>query len=440
MKISELLFMNPLERNLRRKSILSLIISETSFSIAQVRLRGRHFEIRKLHEQLLPERGKPPFTEEILPSITMIVSEGGIREREIVITIPPEWTLQREITLPSAAAENLPDVISYEMDHFTPFSSEQVLFDFQRLPDNETSSENGKCFLNIYIINRTIISPLIDGLEREGFSVPAVTTTDGAISSLLYGLTGRPDIPFIMGGRITRTIEGMPLQSEEPPSGLTTSVDSGELLAFKEGPTGKPSAITEIIRKACGREIKEEEVLLSAGALSFLMNLRMVNFISPGEKPSSSPPLGLTILLVIVIIGLLFMFLPLPLLKGEKVNNSLQGEINSLKSAVMEVESMKKESEKIRKELKVITNFKKKNPQMLLILRELTGIIPEDTWITRLVIKGEKVTIEGFSDSATPLISLLESSDILKNVSFSSTTVKDRRMNKERFRIKAELE
>ncbi len=440
MKIYEFLFMNPIERNFRRKSVLSLTISGKSFSIAQVKLRGRDFEVRKLHEQPLSGKGRPPFIEEILPAVTMIVSDRGILDREIVITIPPEWTLHREIDLPAAAAENLPDVISYEMDHFTPFTSEQVLFDFHNLSENKPSGENGKCHLNIYVVSRSLISPLIEGLKREGFSVPAITTTDGAIAALLHGLTGELDISFIMEGRVNRTIKGMPLMSEDPPPGLSAGIDSTEVLVFRNGNKGEPSPLTDVMRDVSRQKIKKEDVHAGAGAIPFLLDLRMLNFLSPGERSAPRPPLGLTIILAVVVIGLLFMFLPLPLLKGEKINRALQGQIDSLKPAVMKVESMKKELQNIRQELRIIAEFKTKNPQMLLMLRELTEIIPENTWITRLEIKGEKVTIEGFSDSATPLISLLESSDILKNVSFSSTTVKDRRMNKERFRIKGELE
>ena len=73
------------------------------------------------------------------------------------------------------------------------------------------------------------------------------------------------------------------------------------------------------------------------------------------------------------------------------------------------------------------------------IINELTRIIPDDTWINRLNIKGQEVEIQGQSASAAALIPLIESSDLLRNPRFRSPVTKIPRLNTERFHLSAEV-
>jgi len=69
---------------------------------------------------------------------------------------------------------------------------------------------------------------------------------------------------------------------------------------------------------------------------------------------------------------------------------------------------------------------------------ELTRILPDDTWITRLDIKGSELEIQGQSSSAAALIPLIESSSILQNPRFRSPVTQIPRSDAERFQLSAE--
>ncbi|HDK38106.1 MAG TPA: hypothetical protein ENG92_03725, partial [Thiolapillus brandeum] len=58
-----------------------------------------------------------------------VVARLKPHERPLALLLPNDWVLQRTIVLPVAAQENLSQVISFEMDRFTPFSADQVYFD-----------------------------------------------------------------------------------------------------------------------------------------------------------------------------------------------------------------------------------------------------------------------------------------------------------------------
>jgi general secretion pathway protein L len=50
---------------------------------------------------------------------------------EVVLELPAEQVLQRTVDLPLAAAENLREVLGFEMDRHTPFKAEDVAFDYR---------------------------------------------------------------------------------------------------------------------------------------------------------------------------------------------------------------------------------------------------------------------------------------------------------------------
>ena len=69
----------------------------------------------------------------------MELSENGVYQKlkeqypalekaDIVLRLPSQQALQRQIFLPSVAQENLQQVVSFELDRYTPFKPEQVYF------------------------------------------------------------------------------------------------------------------------------------------------------------------------------------------------------------------------------------------------------------------------------------------------------------------------
>jgi general secretion pathway protein L len=74
------------------------------------------------------------------------------------------------------------------------------------------------------------------------------------------------------------------------------------------------------------------------------------------------------------------------------------------------------------------------------ILKELTTVLPKNTWLSRARITQTTVEIEGYAASATGLLPKLEASPLFKKAEFSSPTFRDTRMNADRFNIKMEIE
>ena len=72
-------------------------------------------------------------------------------------------------------------------------------------------------------------------------------------------------------------------------------------------------------------------------------------------------------------------------------------------------------------------------------MKELTKILPDKTWLTRVRVTEDSVELEGYAASATAIISKLENSRYFQKAEFASPTFRDQRQNNERFVIKMEL-
>ncbi|MHB2165341.1 PilN domain-containing protein [Alsobacter sp. R-9] len=75
----------------------------------------------------------------------------------------------------------------------------------------------------------------------------------------------------------------------------------------------------------------------------------------------------------------------------------------------------------------------------LVVWRELTRVVPDDTWIVELQLGERDVSLSGFSTSAAALIPLIEASPLFREASFAGAVVYDPQEKRERFTIRAAL-
>lgn len=78
-------------------------------------------------------------------------------------------------------------------------------------------------------------------------------------------------------------------------------------------------------------------------------------------------------------------------------------------------------------------------PSQLAIVQEVTQIMPDNTWVSRLRVDSNGVNLQGESRKASDLIELLEKSERFQNVQFVSPITVNPSTNMERYEIKMEL-
>jgi len=114
--------------------------------------------------------------------------------------------------------------------------------------------------------------------------------------------------------------------------------------------------------------------------------------------------------------------------------------IEQLKPAAEASVRLRQKAEKIGHQIQILTHEVDKKPSTLAMLRELSQIIPTSAWLSQLDYDEEKLIISGYAQSASGLISILETSPLLEEVKFSAPINMDPYMHRERFQIKIKAE
>lgn len=88
---------------------------------------------------------------------------------------------------------------------------------------------------------------------------------------------------------------------------------------------------------------------------------------------------------------------------------------------------------------RVLAQKKETLPARVDLLRELTMILPDDTWLERLQIRGDTIQLVGQSSKASSLVAIIEASPLFSGVGFLSPVTTDPRTGKERFMLGARI-
>ena len=273
--------------------------------------------------------------------------EAHQHARELVLCLPRDKVLTRSLTLPLAAEENLREVLSFEMDRQTPFTAEQVYYDFAvvaRSPAERTLT------VDLALATRRMLDELLARLDKRGLHPDRVTINCGK------------------GGGFA-AVNLLPVENRQ--------------------------------RKA----ITPWLVNLALGTLAVLLLVSAVS---------------------------------LPLMNKRQKIKALEPLLETASAQAEEAHRLHKEVDQLTANSRFLTDKKQSSLPVLEVMDELTRILPDDTWITRLDIKGTELQIQGQSSSAAALIPLIESSSMLQNPRFRSPVTQVPRSDAERFHLSAE--
>jgi Tfp pilus assembly protein PilN len=177
------------------------------------------------------------------------------------------------------------------------------------------------------------------------------------------------------------------------------------------------------------------------GALEFLLpKTRGLNLLSRGLRTREKTPVALTVLLALGISVAVLLYLTAPLRVERNRLSRIESEIPAKKAEARKVEALRAEADALSAEIAAISDFKESKPTALSLVKELTTVLPNSAWLSRLRINGPTVEIEGFATASTELLPKLEASKHFRKVEFASPTFRDNRMNADRFSIRMEIE
>jgi Tfp pilus assembly protein PilN len=166
---------------------------------------------------------------------------------------------------------------------------------------------------------------------------------------------------------------------------------------------------------------------------------RALDLLPPALRPRRvTRAQGFTLGLATVTALLLVTALLVPGLREQRHLSRINAEITRLEPQVRAVERVVRDLERKRKLVGTITGVENGALRPLPVLRDLTDLLPADTWLTTVSFDQKGVELTGQAAAASALIPLLENSPRLERVEFSSPVTRGR--EKEQFRIRAAWE
>ncbi|MDP6097674.1 MAG: PilN domain-containing protein [Gammaproteobacteria bacterium] len=282
----------------------------------------------------------------------IVRSAGDKNLHEVVIEVPDNWVLNKKLTLPSAAKENLREVLAFEMDRQTPFTADQVYYDFDVLGEDRA---NDTLTIALHLAPRRALDPLLENIGECGLKATKINVA----------------------------------AEHDHPAGHHICI------ALHDHDKPNPSK---------GNGARANQILKL-----------------------------LTVILGVIAIAL-------PLVKDGIITMQLKSEATTARDNVSTVEETHKMLQTQLIENSRLAVIKREQPGAMQVLDELTRILPDNTWVSRLEIHQPRVNIRGESSNAANLSTLIESSPFFSNTQFDSSVTRDTITGQENFSISANIQ
>jgi len=125
--------------------------------------------------------------------------------------------------------------------------------------------------------------------------------------------------------------------------------------------------------------------------------------------------------------------------KQEVVLSLLDDKISATQKLALATKKRRIKSDNAREQISQHRLRKISTLTVLSVWDELTRRLPDTAWIVNFRIERQQLYINGFAQSASELISVLEESKYFANVTFTSPVIADLQRRQERFQIRANL-
>jgi Tfp pilus assembly protein PilN len=453
-----------------RKSI-SAVIEKGALSVLygsllflRIRLKGSKQYAFQEEKYLQPEN--------LASALSLAVEEFRANRADIILSIPGEWVLVRTVELPVTVKENLVDVVAFELDRLTPFSADEAMYDFMI-----TAEKDGRLYLTLIAARADLLKPYLEAIKEKDLSISAISVPISNLSILAGYLQGKPPefcVSLDEGGYEGCALSPQGLMDRAFSGTFPNGNEAASLDRFREALEGRIEDYRErgiiptvalfterefhvdleqavgipvwrMTREDVKSHFKTDMETVSPAALGGVLSAlwsgsKAYNLFRKGRMQRRKIPLTITFVLIFLVLAVMVPHVLMPLQIEQRRLLEIDRQVAERKDQVKKVEALKKEVESLEQEIAEIRVFKESRPMMLNIMKELTSVLPGSVWLTRARVTEETVDVEGYAQSATEILAKLEQSRLFKKVEFTSPTIRDTRMNADRFVIKMEIE
>ncbi len=407
--------------------------TDLDITVARVRPNGAevtaHSAITRFRERKAADWGS---------EYAAFLKQHGVSHLTAAVTLPRREVVVRSLAMPGIAAKDLPGAIEFQLDGLHPFGDADVASAWTRV------GAPGGGGLLLGVVLRSVVEKYTELFSEAGVAVSSFTFPASAI-------------------------HGAVRLFQPPPAGFLAcrASDTGEIEIYGESPA-KPVffaefdlpleravalAAAELRLPAETESLPMERILpvpranpaengLSRNALSYAAALTCAcprlaataNLLPEGRRSSHSramlvPAAALSTLAL----ALAVVWFASAAFEQRRYLKTLEGEIAKVEPQARKSGSLDREIEKTAGRIRAIREFRDQVRKDLTALDELSRILPASSFASSVELSRDAALITGDSDSAAPLLEVLDASPEFRNSEFASVT---RVANTDVFRIR----
>ena len=421
-------------------------------------------------------------SDDVRREINVFFKMNGLGKENIVLGLPRKDLVLRYLDLPAEVIDNLKQVVQYQVQSYEPTEEDRYYHDYVLLQNNGLGK---RLSVMLVMVRKALLDEILQSLLNLGIRPVAVTGGSIGLSNLfLRSQKDLQDKIFILGDMGTSSLETVALRNGSivysreapkpesetgwkdlilretgeasskirlgPESSLEKLVLAGESseTAFLELRGDFPDC--EMVQNCIGLQVPGENKYLVQEAatglgLAYSGTVRKpaikVNLLPQERRVHQSRWAYVpTVILGLVVIALFCALGFHRVAQNRVLNRRLERELLALKAPVERVQTYRRQAEELEKRVKSIEELMSRKDMNLEVIRELTTILPADTYLNSYKYQDGTIQILGRSGSASDLLPKLEKSPLLKDVVAKGNIYKDAQTGKEVFSFDAKLE
>jgi len=169
-------------------------------------------------------------------------------------------------------------------------------------------------------------------------------------------------------------------------------------------------------------------------------NLQPVNLL-PQEKRRTKrlDVKSLNLALTATLAVLLFAAVTIPIVQKNRAIEALEAQVQAAAAEARQGAELRQDLEKMAEASQFLLEKKASDIMAVELIDEVSRILPDHTWITRLNMTETELQMQGQSSASSSLIAAIESSRYFQNVRFGSPVVQIQGTDKDRFHVVADI-
>ncbi|MBN2705125.1 MAG: PilN domain-containing protein [Deltaproteobacteria bacterium] len=362
----------------------------------------------------------------------------------LLLGLPLDLFTIVHFSLPLAAAENLDDAVGFELMRHVPFDLAGLSWRYR------AQEEEGRLAISAILAARSRVESYHTIFARQGLNLSAVFPVLFLVAWLLRepGLYLSANSGFfemlLFDGRAALFQAWEKNHGED--SGPAAFLSRNLPLAENRGQAFAKAYLWSAAETLASSLESARPALTRVGIGELPETLRLdwaefpygIDLISPQvmrrRRLWFKLEVGAALFLLLALAGQ-----PLAVLAGKNRQlRKLEKKLDAIRREADKLSGLRQQNQEKINAIEALAGLVREQAVTIDLLKELTEVIPLDSWLNALEIRGRKINLQGTSASATAVLKALEDSPLFKEVHFDSPVVK--KGSSETFKIVVELE